>query len=118
MLTPLFRHKRLMIVSFLLIALASIFVALVVSNTYEAHMEVLVNRERVDPVVTTETTSQVLIPASAVTEEEINSEAELLRSRDVLEKVVLENGLEEKEKHSLGAYLSSSKTIQSIFLSP
>jgi len=100
MLTPLFRHKRVMITSFLLIALASIFFALGFSNSYEAHMEILVNRDRVDPVVTTETSSPVMIPASAVTEEEINSEAELLRSRDVLEEVALENGLAEKEKHS------------------
>jgi uncharacterized protein involved in exopolysaccharide biosynthesis len=99
-LTPLFRHKRVMITSFLLIALASIFFALGFSNSYEAHMEILVNRDRVDPVVTTETSSPVMIPASAVTEEEINSEAELLRSRDVLEQVALENGLAEKEKHS------------------
>jgi uncharacterized protein involved in exopolysaccharide biosynthesis len=99
-LTPLFRHKRVMITCFLLIALASVFFALAVSNSYEAHMEILVNRDRVDPVVTTEAPSQLMIPASVVTEEEINSEAELLRSRDVLEKVALENGLVEKEKHS------------------
>jgi uncharacterized protein involved in exopolysaccharide biosynthesis len=99
-LTPLFRNKRVMITSFLLIALASTFFALGISNSYEAHMEILVNRDRVDPIVTTETSSPVMIPASAVTEEEINSEAELLRSRDVLEKVALENGLVEKEKHS------------------
>jgi uncharacterized protein involved in exopolysaccharide biosynthesis len=97
-LAPLFRHKRLMIVSFLLVALLAVLAALAVSNSYEAHMEILVNRDRVDPVVTTESASQVLIPASAVTEEEINSEAELLRSRDVLETVVLANGLEEPEK--------------------
>jgi uncharacterized protein involved in exopolysaccharide biosynthesis len=99
-LTPLFRHKRVMITSFLLIALAFVFFGLGASNSYEAHMEILVNRDRVDPIVTTETSSPVMIPATAVTEEEINSEAELLRSRDVLERVVLENGLEEKEKHS------------------
>jgi uncharacterized protein involved in exopolysaccharide biosynthesis len=40
-----------------------------------------------------------------VTIEEINSEAELLKSQDVLEKVVLENGLEEKEKQSFWAHL-------------
>ncbi len=99
-LTPLFRQKRVMIAGFLLLALASVFFALAVSNSYEAHMEILVNRDRVDPIVTTEAPSQLMIPASAVTEEEINSEAELLRSRDVLEKVALENGLAEKEKHS------------------
>jgi uncharacterized protein involved in exopolysaccharide biosynthesis len=100
LLAPLFRRRRLMTVSFLFLALMSVLLALAVSNTYEAHMAVLVNRERVDPLVTTEATSQLLVPAPAVTEEEINSEAELLRSRDVLEKVVLENGLEKKEKQS------------------
>jgi uncharacterized protein involved in exopolysaccharide biosynthesis len=100
MLAPFFRNKGLMIVSFAVVALVSVLVALKVSNTYEARMEILVNRERVDPVVTAESTPQVLIPASAVTEEEINSEAELLKSRDVLEKVALENGLVEKEKQS------------------
>jgi uncharacterized protein involved in exopolysaccharide biosynthesis len=104
-LTPLFRHKRVMIVSFLLLALASIFVALALSTSYEAHMSILVNRERLDPMVSAESASQVLIPASAVTEEEINSEAELLRSRDVLEKVAVENGLVEAEKRSLRARL-------------
>jgi uncharacterized protein involved in exopolysaccharide biosynthesis len=105
MLVPLFRHKRLMIVSFSVLALASVLVGLWVSNTYAAHMEVLVNRERIDPVVTTDTTPQVLIPDAAVTEEEVNSEAQLLSSRDVLEKVVLENGLQEQEKHSLLAHV-------------
>jgi uncharacterized protein involved in exopolysaccharide biosynthesis len=101
LLAPLFRHKRLMIASFMLLALLAVLLAVAVSNTYEAHMAVLVNRERIDPLVTTESTSQLMMPAPAVTEEEINSEAELLRSRDVLEKVVLENGLQEKEKQSL-----------------
>jgi uncharacterized protein involved in exopolysaccharide biosynthesis len=109
LLVPLFRHRRLISVSFLLITFASILVGLVVSRTYETHMEVLVNRERVDPMVTSESTAQVLIPASAVTEEEVNSEAELLRSRDVLEKVVLDNGLEEIEKRSLRARLFGKK---------
>jgi succinoglycan biosynthesis transport protein ExoP len=99
-LSPLFRHKRLMIISFSVLAFASIGVALAVSNTYAAHMAVLVNRERIDPMVSTETSSQIQIPASAVTEEEVNSEAELLSSRDVLEKVVLENGLEQQERRS------------------
>jgi uncharacterized protein involved in exopolysaccharide biosynthesis len=104
-LAPVFRHKLLMIAIFSVIALASIVVALGASNTYAAHMEVLVNRERVDPMVTSESASQILVPASAVTIEEINSEAELLKSQDVLEKVVLENGLEDQEKQSFRAHL-------------
>jgi uncharacterized protein involved in exopolysaccharide biosynthesis len=70
-------------------------------------MEVLVNRDRVDPMVTTDSTAaQVLIPASAVTEEEVNSEAELLQSRDVLQQVVLENGLDQKEQQRFLAHFS------------
>jgi uncharacterized protein involved in exopolysaccharide biosynthesis len=109
-LTPLFRHKQLMIVSFTVIAFLATLVALGVSNTYASHMEVLVNRERVDPMVTTESTLQMLMPASAVTEEEINSEVELLKSRDVLEKVVLANGLEDQEKHSLRVRLLGERS--------
>jgi len=105
MLVPLFRHGRLMLISFVVIALASVLVALRVSKTYEAHMEVLVDRERVDPVVTTESTTPIMIPAAAVTEEEVNSEADLLKSQDVLEEVVLENGLANDAKPSLWARL-------------
>ncbi len=64
------------------------------SRKYESRMEILVNRERLDPVVTTESTTQLPQMAPQVTEEEINSEVELLQSRDVLEKVVLACGLQ------------------------
>jgi uncharacterized protein involved in exopolysaccharide biosynthesis len=109
-LSPLFRHRRLMIITFSILTLASIGVALLVSNTYAAHMAVLVNRERIDPVVSTETSPQIQIPTAAVTEEEVNSEAQLLSSRDVLEKVVLENGLEQKEKESRLANLFGKRS--------
>ncbi|MFZ0739701.1 MAG: Wzz/FepE/Etk N-terminal domain-containing protein [Candidatus Acidiferrales bacterium] len=110
LLAPLFRRKRLMIVIFSVLVLASVLVGLLVSNTYAAHLEVLVNRERIDPMVTTEAPTQMVIPASAVTEEEVNSEAQLLSSRDVLEKVVLANGLEEAEKHSLRTYFFGKRS--------
>jgi uncharacterized protein involved in exopolysaccharide biosynthesis len=97
---PWFRHKQLLVVSFCIVAVASSLAAFMISGTYEAHMQVLVNRERVDPVVTSEATSQIVVRAPEVTEEEINSEAELLKSQDLLQKVVLENGLEKKEKQS------------------
>ena len=42
----------------------------------------------------------MITPSAAVSEEEINSEAELLKSRDVLERVVLANGLEKQHGHS------------------
>jgi uncharacterized protein involved in exopolysaccharide biosynthesis len=91
--SPLFRHRRLAIVCFLAVFLCSLAAAVSLSRKYESRMEILVNRERLDPVVSTESTTQVPQLAPLVTEEEINSEVELLQSRDVLEKVVLACGL-------------------------
>jgi uncharacterized protein involved in exopolysaccharide biosynthesis len=94
LLSPLFRHRRLAILWFIGVFLCSVGAAWLLSRKYESRMEILVNRERLDPVVTTESTTQVPQLAPQVTEEEINSEVELLQSRDVLEKVVLDTGLQ------------------------
>jgi polysaccharide biosynthesis transport protein len=105
-LAPLFRRRRLVALCFLGIFLTSILVAVLLSGRYEANMEILVDRERVDPAVTTEQTTNLSAQtAPPVTEEEINSEVELLHSSDVLRRVVLSNGLQDKEKKSLTAPL-------------
>ena len=92
--SPLFRHRRLAMVCFRRRSVCSIAAAVLFSRKYESRMEILVNRERLDPVVTTESTTQLPQMAPQVTEEEINSEVELLQSRDVLEKVVVACGLQ------------------------
>lgn len=102
---PLFRRRRLLILTFLGILLGTIFMTWRMSHLYEASMEVLVDRERIDPLVTTEQTNQVAQSPLPVTEEEINSEVELLQSADLLEKVVVANGLQEREKNSIWASL-------------
>jgi len=102
---PLFRHRRLMALSFSGILLGSILAALLLANQYQAHFRVLVKRERVDPVVSSEASSQTIQPAPPVTEEEINSEVELLQSGDLLQRVVLATGLQEKEKNSILAFV-------------
>jgi uncharacterized protein involved in exopolysaccharide biosynthesis len=83
-----FRHRRLVVISFLGILSGSILVAAFQPNRYSAGMKILVKRERVDPVVTAEASALPQF-ALAVTEEQMNSEVELLKSRDLLEKVVL-----------------------------
>src|SRR6266849_7906030 len=93
--SPLFRHRRLVVVYFMGALLCSIAATWLLSSKYESRMAILVNRERLDPVVTTESTTQLPQMAPQVTEEEINSEVELLQSRDVLEKVVLACGLQD-----------------------
>jgi polysaccharide biosynthesis protein PslE len=99
---PLFRRKRVFITTFLVVFAAAILAALLTPPQFTSQMSILVNRERLDPLVTTEVTTQMPLDGDrAITPEEINSEAELLRSRDVLEKVVLANGLQEQRKKSL-----------------
>src|SRR5580700_4662966 len=83
-----FRHRRLVAICFLGILCGSILVALLQPNRYDAAMKILVKRERVDPVVTPNTSALPQF-APEVTEEQINSELELLKGKDLLEKVVV-----------------------------
>jgi uncharacterized protein involved in exopolysaccharide biosynthesis len=73
MVTPVFRRKRIVTLAFLGVFLGAILAAFLLANYYQVNFEVLVDRERVDPMVTTESTSQSSLPATAVTAEEINS---------------------------------------------
>jgi len=62
---------------------------------YRAETKLLVKRERVDPVVTPEQNAPVMFH-DTVSEEEINSEVELIQSQDVLRQVVVSCGLDQK----------------------
>ncbi len=109
-LAPLFRRKRVLIATFLLVLACTILAALATGPVYSSHMAVLVNRERMDPLVSTEPTTQLITTNNSVTPEEINSEVELLGSRDVLEKVVVANGLENPRGFSLAGALMPWQT--------
>jgi uncharacterized protein involved in exopolysaccharide biosynthesis len=89
---PVFRHRRLVAWSFLGIFLTSIVGALSLPKQYQAEMKILVKRERVDPILTSDKTT-IIDSRSEVTEEQVQSEVELLRSRDLLENVVKASGL-------------------------
>lgn len=88
-----FRHKRMIAVSFSAIFLGAVLVAVFTPRSYQAHTKLLVKRERVDPVITPAQDTRVLM-RDDVTEEELNSEVELLESDDVLRQVVLACGLQ------------------------
>ncbi|HEU5350874.1 MAG TPA: GumC family protein [Terracidiphilus sp.] len=94
---PLFRRKKVLLATFLTLIVLAAIVAALFPAPYKAHMSVLVRRDRLNPLVTTEQTTQVLNGTQPVSEEETNSEMELLKSRDVLQKVVEAAGLD-KEK--------------------
>ncbi len=97
--TPLFRRKRVLIIIFLLVFAFAAFLGTLSWRKYESHMAILVSREHVDPVVTTEAANQTS-SAPPLTDREVNSDAELLKTRDLLEQVVLANGMQ--NTHSRG----------------
>jgi uncharacterized protein involved in exopolysaccharide biosynthesis len=102
--TPLFRRKRIVVATFLLLFGLGATLGLLRLRSYESHMEILVNRERLDPLVTSEATDRMGM-TPVVTDQEVNSEAELVKSWDVLEKVVLANGLQKGHDRSVFNFL-------------
>src|SRR5438046_871267 len=90
-----FRHTWRLKVSFLFVFAAGMVYA-IVSPSYQARMKVLVRRGRIDPAVTPTQTVAPLVQQDMVSEEELNSQAELLRDDDILRKVVIETELAEQ----------------------
>jgi uncharacterized protein involved in exopolysaccharide biosynthesis len=87
-----FRRKRIIILCFTAISLGAVLLGVFSPASYQAHTKLLVKRERVDPVVTPGQDAPVVMHDD-VTEEELNSEVELLESDDVLRQVVIATGL-------------------------
>lgn len=81
-----FRRKRLILMSFFFLCGLATLLLSFVPNTYDAEMKILVKQNRVDPPVTPDQ-GQVQRVGN-LTEQDLESEAELLKSRDVLEGAV------------------------------
>jgi succinoglycan biosynthesis transport protein ExoP len=88
----LFRHPRLMAASFSFVFLAVVLYGLL-SPRYEAHLKVLLRRGRSDPIVSPQPVIPVDFAHAEISEEELNSEVELLRDENLLKPVVEETGL-------------------------
>jgi uncharacterized protein involved in exopolysaccharide biosynthesis len=102
-LMPVFRQRRLATMIFIGIFAGAVLSALLLPPRYEAEMKILVNQDRVDPVITSNADIQRGSAAVlAVSEEDLNSEVELLKSRDLLERVVLASGLESRDESRWG----------------
>ncbi|MGH9928077.1 MAG: GumC family protein [Pyrinomonadaceae bacterium] len=101
----LFRHKLLLCVTFLAVALGTAAITLLMPNEYESRMKILVKNTRSDVPITPEQTvgSTGNFFENDVSENQINSEIELLTSEDLLKQVVTECGL-----YGGGSSLSSS----------
>jgi len=94
-----FRRRHAAVVCFLGV-LAGTIAYVILTPEYRAETKILVRRQRVDPVVTAEQ-NQPMMVQSSVAEEEMNSEVELIRSDDVLRKVVTQCGLDKSSHRSL-----------------
>ncbi len=107
-----FRHKKLAIACCAAVILGALLAGLLLPK-YEARMKLLVKRERIDPIVAPEQGTQVQVQSN-VSEEEMNSEAELLKADDVLRKVVVANGLQAKEGGLLGRGSEEEKIASAV----
>jgi uncharacterized protein involved in exopolysaccharide biosynthesis len=96
----LFRQKRVIIGTFLAVLLLVILSG-AWTKKYEAHMKILVLHQRVDGVVSAQPNAP---PESTpeITEEDLNSEVELIRSEDLLRDVVLATGLDRQSRFHFG----------------
>jgi uncharacterized protein involved in exopolysaccharide biosynthesis len=94
-----FRQRRLIINTFLGLFSIAVVIAIFLPRKYEAQMKILVRHERAESVVSPERESPVRWQTE-VSEEELQSEAELIKSRDLLTKVVVACNLQEPSSSS------------------
>ncbi|HSP63664.1 MAG TPA: Wzz/FepE/Etk N-terminal domain-containing protein, partial [Pyrinomonadaceae bacterium] len=92
----MFRRKALVLLTFFTVVLGTAIVTYLLPNKYESRMKILVKNQRVDVAITPEATAAPAVE-SEVSESQINSEIELLTSRDLLTQVVTECGLAQFE---------------------
>lgn len=88
----LFRQRRAFVWVATVVFAGAVLYALV-GTKYEASMKILVRRGRADAPVSSGENAPLDLTHLAVTEEELNSEVELLRDDDVLRRVVEETGI-------------------------
>jgi uncharacterized protein involved in exopolysaccharide biosynthesis len=88
----LFRRPRLVAASFASLLLAAMLFV-IFSARYESNFLVLLRRGRYDPVISSQPASPMDFTRPDITEEELNSEVELLRDEDLLKQVVKMAGL-------------------------
>lgn len=89
----IFRRKRALSITFLSVVAIAFALALLLPNKYESSAELLLERARADAVISPERTANYQAPSEEVSEADLDSELELLKTNDILHKVVLENGL-------------------------
>jgi uncharacterized protein involved in exopolysaccharide biosynthesis len=94
-LTMLFRQRRMVIYSFIGLFVAIGVLVLIFTDRYQAQMLILAEQgERSNPVVTAGANPLPDTKPGTLTEEQLNSEVQLLQSQDLMEHVVVACGLD------------------------
>jgi len=111
----LFRHKLLLCVTFLAVAVGTAVFTFLMPNEYESRMKILVKNTRSDVPITAERTTGATstFVESDVSENQINSEIELLTSEDLLKQIVTECGLYHGGGSSISAKLGLKEATRS-----
>jgi len=91
----LFRHRRAALTTWAAFLALAVLYMLTIPQ-YQAHMKVWLRRERVDPIVSSDQNPPQTLARPEISEEDVNSEVELLRDQDLLAQVVKQNGLRSK----------------------
>lgn len=99
MVAVLFRHPVVMASAFVLILLVAAISGLW-RPTYEARMKILALRQRSDAIVTSSASLPAPFSGDQISEEDLNSEVELLNSEDLLRSVVITTGLADQPASS------------------
>ena len=91
------RHRRVMTISFVGVFLGAVLGTFLLPSRYQATTKILVKHERMDPPISAESSGSTPQFSEAVTDAEVNSEVELIRSPDLLGKVATVSGLQNKQ---------------------
>ena len=92
MVAVLFRQRRTILIAFIFVVVAAALSGKWVP-TYEAKMKILVLRQRSDAIVSSSANLPAPFSGDQISEEDLNSEVELLNSDDLLRQVVMATGL-------------------------
>jgi uncharacterized protein involved in exopolysaccharide biosynthesis len=92
LLTILFRQWRVLLIAFVLVLIGATLFGIWVPR-YESQMKILVRRQRTDVIMTSSANEPAPQFSDQVSEQDLNSEVELLNSKDLLRKVVVSTGL-------------------------
>jgi uncharacterized protein involved in exopolysaccharide biosynthesis len=98
------RRARLVLVCFLALATGIAVAMVTAAPLYEGRLKILVKRDRADSVITGAAESVVARTERELSETEVMSQVELLRSEELLQRVAVETGLAERLRADYPTY--------------